>query len=156
LRDTAEKYKIETYDHLKKHSKNFIFGAVHEFFLRDIGFPRLLEEGFNFSEVRDDVDIDDRLSGLLSNEFDVGVGWTTDPMRDNPLLLWIEQSSENTAISQYAMPLCRNVIRDKVQSILKELKIEEQEMRNMNRKAQRQGVATMTIRGIATDFLDKV
>jgi len=65
---------------------------------------------------KDDVEvsINDRYSGLFSGEFDVGIGYTTDPEANDKRIDFIFEKKDDTfpCIPQYAMPLCREEIAD--------------------------------------------
>ncbi|MFX0200241.1 MAG: glycine betaine ABC transporter substrate-binding protein [Candidatus Hodarchaeota archaeon] len=155
LKEKAERFDIVTMTDLADKSDGFLFAANREYFIRESTFPRLERLGLRFRDVRE-ADIGDRYSGLFKNEFDVGVGWTTDPQMTETRLHRIEYDRQFPAIAQYAMPLCRTDVVSYVKNALSKLRIDETEMRRLNRRAQRAFNTPLAIRGIAVEFCKKL
>jgi len=133
-----------------------VFGAYRGFFIREYLFPRLEGLGagrtkLNFKKVRNDIDIDDRFTGLLKKEFDVGVGWTTDPEMDHQELQRVSYDKVFTPINQWAMPLCSKDVSKEIEKEFSQLQINEGEMRELNTKAQKGRNAPDSIVGAATE-----
>ncbi len=150
-RKDAEERRMATVSHLIEQSDHFVFGANREYFLRDWAYPRLDRMGIRFQEIKE-VEINDRLTGLLNGEYDVGVIWETDPEIEDSRLKVIEWDDRIPAISQYAMPLCREDVAPQLEPILKKIHISEPQMRKLNRIAQRAGSSFFAIKGVVDDF----
>ena len=155
LKKTAMKFEIVSISDLAEKSERFILGADREYFIRDTTFPRLELLGLRFQDVRE-VGIMERFRGLYEGEFDVGVGWTTDPQIKDTRLQRIKYDQKFPEIAQYAMLLCRTDIVHSVEDVLSKLQINEEEMRRLNSKAQRAGNTDLAIKGIATEFCRKL
>lgn len=155
-RKTAEEYGIKTLSDLAENSRDLVFGAYRGFFIREYLFPRLEGLGagrtkLSFKKVRNDIDIDDRFTGLLKKEFDVGVGWTTDPEMDRQELQRVSYDKVFTPINQWAMPLCRKDVSKEIEKELSHLQISEGVMRELNTNAQKGRNTPDSIVGAATE-----
>ncbi len=152
LRETAEKHGIVTVGDLARSPDRFSFAANREYFLRDTAYPRLLRQGLSFREIRE-VDISDRLGGLLDGRFDVGVGWTTDPQMEDTRLIALRYDERFPGISQYAMPLARVDIVPEIQEALESLMIDQAQMLHLNKIAMAAGNSPLALKGAAAEFL---
>jgi len=152
LRETAERYGITTMSQLAQQSGSLVFGANREYFLRSWAYPRLKRKGMVFKGVKE-VDINDRLSGLYNDEFDVGIIYDTDA-ESRDFRLKAIQWEENVfpPIHQYAMPLCRIDQADMLQEALADLTIDVEKMISMKSKAKRHNFDAMAVKGIAEEF----
>lgn len=152
LAEKADKLKIKTMSDLARKSHRLVFGANREYYLRDWSYPRMKRMGVMFREKKE-VSINNRLSGLFTEEFDVGIGYTTDPELNDDHLKLIDPDDEFKHISQYAMPLCRKEIADDVYAALTDLKIEPDQMSKMNMRANKDNYKKLAIEGLARKFL---
>ncbi len=153
LTDTAKRMGITDMADLARQSKNLIFGANREYFMRSWAYPYLKRLGIEFKGVKE-VDINDRLSGLYNKDFDVGVIYDTDPeMTDGRYHKIKWEGSVFPPIHQYAMPLCRREHADTLQAALDDLEISAQDMIDLKSRAKRAKYDDMALEGIARKFL---
>jgi osmoprotectant transport system permease protein len=158
LQETAHKFRIQSISDLVHKSEGLTFAAPTEYFIRESTFPRLerlaekAETPLRFRDVRE-VDIQDRFSGLLAGEYDVGVAFTTDPQMEDPRLQKIDWDAHFPEITQWAMPLCRSdvLMYYPIQDALSQLSINEAGMRKLIRKAEREGNTPFAIKGVAAE-----
>jgi len=151
LSEQADRFKITTMTDLANNSHRLVFGANREYFLRHWSYPRLKRLGVRFRKVTE-VSINDRLSGLYEKEFDVGIGYTTDPEINDSRLRVIEYDNRFEPISQFAMPLCRNDVAHHVAAVLDDLKITSKQMHELNFRAKKAAYKKLAIKGLADEF----
>ena len=151
LSEQADRLKIETMTDLADNSRRLVFGANHEYFIRDWAYPRLERLGIKFRDTIE-VSINDRLSGLFDKEFDVGIGYSTDPEINDKRLTVIDYDERFERISQFAIPLCRIDVADQVAAVLNDLEITTEQMQEMNRRAKKAGYKKLAIKGLADEF----
>lgn len=154
LKENAKGRNIKTMTAMAQQSNSLTFGANREYFLRHWGYPRLKRKGMKFKDYVE-VSINDRYSGLFSGQFDVGIGYTTDPEANDKRIGFIFTKKDDAfpPIPQYAMPLCREEISDIVQGALRDLHITEEQMRKMHFEAGKNKYSKLAIKGIADDFI---
>lgn len=154
LKENAKKRNIKTMSDLAEQANSLTFGANREYFLRHWAYPRLKRKGMKFNDF-EEVSINDRYSGLFSGQFDVGIGYTTDPEANDKRIDFIFTKEDDAfpPIPQYAMPLCRKEIGDVVERALRDLHITEEQMRKMNFEAEKNNYSRLAIKGIAGDFI---
>ncbi len=151
LSEQADRFKITTMTDLANNSHRLVFGANREYFLRHWAYPRLKRLGMRFRKVTE-VSINDRLSGLYNEEFDVGIGYTTDPEINDSRLKVIDYDARFEPISQFAVPLCRIDVADQVAAVLDDFKITSKQMRELNFRAKKAAYKKLAIRGLADEF----
>jgi osmoprotectant transport system permease protein len=154
LKEKAKKRKIHTMSDLAKQANSLTFGANREYFLRHWAYPRLKRKGMKFKDY-EEVSINDRYSGLFSGQFDVGIGYTTDPEANDKRIdfIFTKEHDAFPPIPQYAMPLCREETADIVQEAIGDLHITEEQMRKMHFEAEKNKYSKLAIKGIAGDFI---
>jgi len=151
LREKADKLKINTMEDLARISHRLVFGANREYYLRDWSYPRLRRKNIMFRD-RKEVSINDRLSGLFTEDFDVGIGYTTDPEMNDYRLKFIKADDNFKHISQFAMPLCRKEVVKEVEAALSDLKITPVQMSKMNTRAKKDSYKKRAIKGLVSEF----
>lgn len=151
LGEKADRFKIKTMTDLAEKSHRMVFGANREYFLRHWAYPRLKRLGMRFRKTTE-VLINDRLSGLYAENFDVGIGYTTDPEINDSRLTVIEYDKRFEPISQFAMPLCRIDVADQVTAALDDFEITTKQMREMNFRAKKGNYKKLMIAGLADAF----
>ena len=155
LAEKAESMKISNMDDLANQADKLIFGANREYFMRSWAYPYLKSGKIEFKGVKE-VDINDRLSGLLNKDFDVGIIYDTDPeIRDTRYTKIKWEAAAFPPIHQHAMPLCREEHAKILEDALKDLKITEADMIDMKSKARRGNFEDIAIEVIARKFLKK-
>ena len=151
LAEKAARLKIETMSDLADKSHRLVLGANREYFLRHWSYPRLKRLGMRFRNTTE-VSINDRLSGLYAEDFDVGIGYTTDPEINDSRLTIIKDDHRFEPISQFAMPLCRIDVADQISAAIDDLKITSEQMQKMNYRAKKAGYKKLAIAGLADAF----
>jgi len=151
LAEQADRFKIKTMTDLADKSDRLVLGANREFFLRHWSYPRLKRLGMRFRNTTE-VSINDRLSGLFAGDFDVGIGYTTDPEINDSRLTVIEYDKLFEPISQFAMPLCRIDVADQITAALDNLHITSRQMQKMNYRAKKANYKKLAIAGLAAEF----
>jgi glycine betaine/choline ABC-type transport system substrate-binding protein len=152
LKEKAEKRNIKTMSDLAAQANLLTLGANPEYFLRHWAYPRLKRKGMKF-QAYEEVSINNRFSGLFTEHFDVGIGYSTDPEANDKRIVFIEYDDEFPPIPQYAMPLCREEIADVVQKTIKDLQITKEQMRKMHFETKKNNYSKLAIKGIAGDFI---
>jgi glycine betaine/choline ABC-type transport system substrate-binding protein len=152
LKTKADERNIKTMSDLAAQANLLRFGANREYFLRHWAYPRLKRLGMYFNSTQE-VSINDRLSGLLNGDFDVGIEYSTDPESNDKRIVLIECDDRFPVIPQYAMPLCREEISDVVRAAIKDLRIDEVKMRRMLSQTRKNNFSRLSIKGVAEDFI---
>lgn len=154
LKEKARRRNIKTMSAMAQQANSLTFGANREYFLRHWAYPRLKRKGMKFKDYVE-VSINDRYSGLFSGQFEVGIGYTTDPEANDKRidLIFTREDKAFPPIPQYAMALCREDIADTVQEGLGDLHITEEQMRKMHFEAGKSKYSKLAIKGIADDFI---
>ena len=132
--EKARKLKIRTMSDLVDKSNFLTFAAPKEFFIRDWSFPLLRRRGIRFKSVRE-IPLNDRLNQVVHEEVDVGVAWTTDPEMSTGTLFRIQNDEHFPLVNQYAIPICRRDVAGVVAPALATLRINEKEIRKLNKDA---------------------
>lgn len=155
LTETADRIGIKNMSQLAEQADRLIFGANREYFMRSWAYPRLKGMGIEFKGVKE-IDINDRLSGLVKRDFDVGIIYDTDQeIKDGRFrrIKWEEQNFP--AINQFAMPLCRIEHAEMLQEALDDLEIKAKVMTQMKYRAKQSQYDDLVIEGIVKKFLKK-
>jgi len=141
LEKTNKEHHIENISDLAKKSDRLSFAGDYYFFKHEYGFRRMLHLGdrynkpFLFKTVTE-VDFDKRYNGPLNKEYDVTVGWTTDPEFHDKEFVVINDD-EFPRVDQFAIPLCRTDLlqQGKIKDALEHFRISEQQMIDLNEQA---------------------
>ncbi len=136
LKETAEKYGINTYSDLAKHSSELIFGAGYEFFEREDGFEGLQQlYGLNFKDILE-MNLSLKYNALQERQVDVITVYKTDGQMSNPVIFELEDDKE-----YFPAHICGTVVRNEILVKHPELKealeklsgaISNEEMAKMN------------------------
>lgn len=165
LEETSRKYGINSISDLKGHMDKLVFGANREYFLRETTYPRFNRCGLRFDKTVE-VDIGDRYSGLFDQDFDVGIGWTTDAQIDARGLFRVKYDEGIPGINQFAMPLCSADLVEEIGDALAPLHrageggrkvgfLSEEEMRELLKQCRFRGGTFSDAVGTARDFIAK-
>lgn len=152
LKEKAKQHNITTLGELADQSHLLTFGANREYFLRHWAYPRLKARGMGFKETVE-VPINDRISGLFTGDFDVGIGYSTDPKSNDPRIVFLDYDNRFPPIHQFCMPLCRQEIVQEVSNGLDGLTVSVDRMRKMLLKTRKNNYSKYAIRGVAGDFI---
>jgi glycine betaine/choline ABC-type transport system substrate-binding protein len=152
LKEKAEQRKINTLGDMADQSHLMTFGANREYFLRHWAYPRLKARGVSFKKTVE-VSINDRISGLLAGDFDVGIGYSTDPEARDKRIVSLDYDNRFPPIHQFCMPVCRQEVAQKVNEGLGNLTISVKQMQRMLIKTRKNNYSRYAIRGVARDFI---
>lgn len=132
----AKKYNLNTYSDLAKVSKNLIFGAEPDFFVRPDGYPGLQKKyGLKF-KTNTQMDIGLKYSAIEANKVDVINAFSTDALLKKNNLVTLKDD-KNFFPSYQAATLIRSETLNKypeLKGVLESLtgQITDEEMINMN------------------------
>ncbi|MCZ6574445.1 MAG: hypothetical protein O7C98_14910 [Planctomycetota bacterium] len=138
-KEKAESLQISTVSDLRDQARDLVFGANREYFLRDWLYPQLKRNGVKFKDTTE-VGINDRLGGLINDDYQVGVTWGTDGFADYRKLQVITPDEVFPKLPQYAMPVCRTDVAEQVEAALQGWRITEDQIRDLNQRVEREGV----------------
>lgn len=152
LKEKAKQFNITTLGELADQSHLLTFGANREYFLRHWSYPRLKSKGMGFKRTVE-VSINDRISGLLAENFDVGIGYSTDPESNDQRIAFLEYDKRFPPMPQFCMPICRQEVAQAVSEGLGNLTVSVGQMRKMIVKTRKNNYSRYAIRGVAGDFI---
>jgi glycine betaine/choline ABC-type transport system substrate-binding protein len=153
LREKANQHKIKTLGELADQSHLLSFGANPEYFQRHWAYPRLKAKGMSFKK-KVEVSINDRLSGLFEGDYDVGIGYSTDPESNDPRIIFLDYDERFQPISQFCMPICREEVAKVVSKGLNGLTISTEQIRKMLLKTRKKNYSRYAISGVVRDFIN--
>jgi osmoprotectant transport system substrate-binding protein len=153
--DFAERNKLSKASELAPLSKNLRFGADHEFFNRQDGYPGMIKTyGLKFKGEPVKMDIALKYKAIFEGKIDVTDAFTTDGQLIRYKLKVLEDD-KHFFPPYYAAPIVKNETLEKhpeIETVLNELagKISDAEMQQMNYQAEAEDKA---IEDIAREFL---
>jgi glycine betaine/choline ABC-type transport system substrate-binding protein len=153
LKEKADQLNIKTMGQLADQAHLLTFGANREYFLRHWAYPRLKARGMSFKKT-EEVSINDRLSGLFAGDFDVGIGYSTDPESNDRRLFFPENDRRFPPIPQYCMPVCRQEVASEIEKGIGNLIVSPEIIRKMLIKTRKNNYSKYAIQGVAKDFVD--